>query len=1205
MKQNNARSKIFPIIAVILFIAAGHITLCGATQYETEFNDTQLKALHIQSFGTQVIGSLWHPLDYDWYSFSVQNPGSFKISVVYEDAQSEEVVSNALFIEVRDGLNNILGGFPVDFGSSDQTYQGSLSIGSAGTYYLVVFCPSVANHHNDQYKISVYDNITIDPSNPQTLNDPHFLSLSLSQSSVKSDNSDSTEITAIVLDGYHVPIEEAKVTFEVAAGQISSAFPLTDAEGKAIITFSSGNLDKTNQVVVIKASVLDTDPLLTKEIPIVISGSTLSIDPGLITNLEIGGDDTTILTITAKDAGNNTIPDAAISVFSDESSGSGLVFLDDGLAGSENTPFEGKTDYLGQLKVTVKAFAQGDITLKVQGLGVTATQNYSIYSSGDALHIIEPEKESIRLSIYNDTDPIEGVDYAIIKVFVPDYLIEQVEKKHTIRFISTLGSFSEVNDEFKPTGGWEYPLDISLENSLLKDFSDSQKGVVVAYKSDQAGTASIYTYDIEDVVQNDSLTSLISASAKDAFQISFQAEPTIVSPTITEDNKGTSDLIVTIKNDNDQVVGGATVVFTINNPTGGGETVSPIWTTTDSSGIARATFTSGSLSSGGEGIEITAEVLDADKQGIKDSVEIVIGGTPGSIVIGRSTEVQSDETNTYYILPMSLLVADAGGHPVANQDVSLNNWPSEYNTGVWIPGDPCLPEITGTFPNEDQNRNMILDQGEDLNGDVMITPPNSSAGDLPKTVTTDENGVVGFNLIYLKGYAAWIQAEIRANTIVAGTETKSVLAMILPWASGDGCYLPDSPFEPPIDDESTDDEPIIDVVPGSIEFVSADPTMIALGGIANSSLPPISIVTFLVKDTEGNPMSSASVVFNLSTEVGGLTISHESTVTDSEGYAQVVVTAGSVATHVRVRATIEETSITTVSDSLVVSTGMPDQNSFSLSADIYGPEGWNYDGEIVSLTIRAADHFNNPVPDGTSVYFTAEGGSIEPSCTTFGGTCSVIWTSQNPRPFDGKATILATTVGEESFIDLDGNGRYDEGDTLIGDLPEAYLDVNDNGHYDKEFEEFIDFDGDGEYTAGNNKYNGTLCNTGNCVDDLLHIRQSLELVMAGSNAKFEPNESTITLNSDNSYFTNFIVTITDKNENAMPYGTTVVFTAPDNAEILGTSSFTIANLGDIKFELYLKAKDTTEDSTGILQVKVTTPNGIMTESTYSVEVEAP
>ena len=106
---------------------------------------------------------------------------------------------------------------------------------------------------------------------------------------------------------------------------------------------------------------------------------------------------------------------------------------------------------------------------------------------------------------------------------------------------------------------------------------------------------------------------------------------------------------------------------------------------------------------------------------------------------------------------------------------------------------------------------------------------------------------------------------------------------------------------------------------------------------------------------------------------------------NNQGYVQTVVNSGTVATTVRVTATTQGSNgavISSQSNVLVVSTGKPDQDSFSLSASVLNVEGWDYDGAKVTVTARLADAFNNPVPDGTAVVFTAEGGSIESSCQT-------------------------------------------------------------------------------------------------------------------------------------------------------------------------------------------------------------------------------
>src|SRR3546814_5491174 len=79
---------------------------------------------------------------------------------------------------------------------------------------------------------------------------------------------------------------------------------------------------------------------------------------------------------------------------------------------------------------------------------------------------------------------------------------------------------------------------------------------------------------------------------------------------------------------------------------------------------------------------------------------------------------------------------------------------------------------------------------------------------------------------------------------------------------------------------------------------------------------------------------------------------------------RAVVQAGSVHTAVRVKAEATDPSsgqtISSQSEQLVVTTGLPDQNSFSLSATKLAING-NCDGASTTLNIRAADRYNNPV----------------------------------------------------------------------------------------------------------------------------------------------------------------------------------------------------------------------------------------------------
>lgn len=365
--------------------------------------------------------------------------------------------------------------------------------------------------------------------------------------------------------------------------------------------------------------------------------------------------------------------------------------------------------------------------------------------------------------------------------------------------------------------------------------------------------------------------------------------------------------------------------------------------------------------------------------------------------------------------------------------------------------------------------------------------------------------------------------------------------------------------------------PVVESQTGSIEFVSSSTNSIALKGTGGVGRTETAILQFRVRDENGNPDPQEYVRFQLSTDVGELQLDPVEAFSNNEGLVQTVVRSGRVPGVVRVVAIHAEEDgnpdnannrISSVSDLLTISGGLPDNGSFTVSPAHLNVEGLDYNGETTNVTVFLADDQNNPVPDGTSVFFQTEGGSIQPACNTINGQCSVNWTSQNPRPFDnmsyqntisdkcdsffgvpapctlgirnadgsidqplgGRATVLAFAIGGEDFIDLNSNGVFDIGEfNSIYDLSEAFVDHNENGQFDGvscdatgspclpqnsnggEFEVFEDFNSDGLFTEGNGIYNGLLCSelaqqAGACTSDLVHIRENVEIVMSGSDA---------------------------------------------------------------------------------------------------------
>ena len=268
---------------------------------------------------------------------------------------------------------------------------------------------------------------------------------------------------------------------------------------------------------------------------------------------------------------------------------------------------------------------------------------------------------------------------------------------------------------------------------------------------------------------------------------------------------------------------------------------------------------------------------------------------------------------------------------------------------------------------------------------------------------------------------------------------------------------------------------------GSLRFVSVVPSdkSITLRGQGGSGRQENATVTFQLVDVAGQGVGNADVCFDSSTYIGGLNIdgfgpgtlpsSPGSTAlcgsdslsviryvkrTNPDGTVVVQVNSGTVPTPVRVRARAIYPSTSTValesfSDTLSVSTGLPLQRSFSLSVDKANIDGGNFDGEIAVLTVRLADQFSNPVPDGTVVNFIGSGASVctsnNGSCRTANGACSCNVVSQARRPLDNRVIVTAYAVGLEDFDDRNGDNLYTFPTDPFYDLGDAYVDSNKDG----------------------------------------------------------------------------------------------------------------------------------------------------------------
>ena len=600
------------------------------------------------------------------------------------------------------------------------------------------------------------------------------LQLSASSITVPSDNTASTTITVTALSASNAALPGIVVALSTDTGIVSASTVTTGSDGTTTFTFKSGTASSANRTATITATAGAT-----AQIAIQIAGSTLSVLSTTGSSVINNGSNSVIVTFIAKNAQGAGLVNTPYTASWVTTTGGSLLGI---------TPVSGNTDANGKFAITVTGAgaAPGTATLTGTAAGSTASATINVTTAIATFGITQTSNSTGAVVTINPTTvPMQIGDQLTVTVATPNV--------SNVVFTTSQGTW---------IGGTQT---ISVAPSA---------GVASAILTETlAGQANVQVNDAGNTTLTDSL--IVGVTAVTPYKVLLTASPTVV-PKSSGTTAGTSILVATVLDTNNQPVGNVPVSFSLLNTTGGGENVSPVvvyTATLDGGGVYRgqasATFTSGSLSSSATGVQVRATVgttgVVTNTAPSSADASIVIGGTAGSIAFGISTKI-TELSPTTYQLPISVLVSDANGNPQANQVVSLSVWPIAWNTGVVAVCSRDADNGTnqGSFYNEDMNSNLILDSvapgvpedgyrkyynsGTVVAGgtiDGLITPVNSAGGSLPASVITDANGVANFNLTYLKSSAIWTAVRIRASTVVQGSSTVSQQQFWLPAADAD------------------------------------------------------------------------------------------------------------------------------------------------------------------------------------------------------------------------------------------------------------------------------------------------------------------------------------------------------------------------------------------------------------------------------------
>jgi len=496
-------------------------------------------------------------------------------------------------------------------------------------------------------------------------------------------------------------------------------------------------------------------------------------------------------------------------------------------------------------------------------------------------------------------------------------------------------------------------------------------------------------------------------------------------------------------------------------------------------------------------------------------------------------------------------------------------------------------------------------------GELVVSPTAlASGGNASVTVTISSGGTL---------YSQPVSVAFTSNCVAAG---KAVIGTPVVTQNGvatasytdKGCSTSDTITATAVVPNATLTKSAnITVEPnvvGLLVFMDSSTNDIALRGTGGVGRPEFSIVRFRVIDRSGNPVVGKTVSFafgdtGTTTTTGGLSLSPSSAISAADGTVATSVYSGTIPTSIRVTATTsgDRPVITTVSNLLVVSSGVPDQAHFSLGLTIGNCEGWTVNQLCNTAEVILGDHFGNQVPDGTVVNFTAEGGVIEDSCRTNKGICKVNFYSGNPRPAGGRVTIMAYLVGEENFHDANGNNVFDTGDTHTDLKPDIFRDDNENGAWTAGEPCISVAPSVGCNTPGDGIYNGVLRIPRTQNNQVLYVQRSLVGMFSTSNAIITVENPTLTCTAGATI--EALVKVTDLNGVWMPAASTITFETiwsvppvtipPINPAVLVVPNVVLAVGSPIAIPTYpISIGCPTPDSAGTFVITVTSPSGVVT-----------
>jgi len=583
------------------------------------------------------------------------------------------------------------------------------------------------------------------------------ISLFASTQQLASSGAQEIELTSIVKDVNNNLVEGATVSFSSDSGQVQVTKPVTEADGQATAILRTAN-EPTNRII----NIVATSDEKTDQVSVEVIGTTVQLSGS--SSLALNDENTYIVKVLDSDGNGIVSTDVSLSLLN--SSGANVTL-----------PATVVTDFTGQATFSAVGTTGGSNTITATALGSSTNQAITVQS------------DSFLFSNFNNGngnfDPSNNL---------PEVMLSE-DATLTLEWLRSGVPIPDGTPiTFTTTRG-----------NLSSNTANTVNGrVSVSVSSNDAGKA-LVTFTGED--GSISLTNQLEFEfiAESVDTIVAQASPTSIGP-----NEQTSVISVVVKDSDGNLVKNKTIDFSLTDTNGG--TIFPASDVTDSNGSASTVYTSNAVSAK-NGVSVIATVRDNSSK--NDTVNLTVADRELFLSIGTGNGLEEVDLTTYnkkYVV----FVTDIDSTPIENVEIKVSAIPKNYKKGMWVKrydeagdflawgaaiaetldldDDPTTPGVlVGVVcDNEDISKDGILDAGEDINGDNILTPGNIVAAS--GEVVTDEDGRALIDIKYPESYGSWSDVELIVTAKVTGTEYLEKTIFTLPVLSTD---VTDEDITPP------------------------------------------------------------------------------------------------------------------------------------------------------------------------------------------------------------------------------------------------------------------------------------------------------------------------------------------------------------------------------------------------------------------------